>query len=498
MRLKIIAGNLAVVVLLGLVAYFTVRGQLRTKLSDQLESGIENDRALLERSFRLYAMEFLDRVVERANARQMRDIYGGLDLDSRRTRAYEAAEATHAWFGDPARGSRGAPDIVVVVDETGKAIARNGARNVMFGKALSSAMPALAGALKTGEPAHDVWLEDEQKKVLETSVAPIRSESGTVLGALVVGYDLSNGLAASEAKLLGRDVAFLVEGRVYSSSLDGSGSRDLTTFLFGGSAGASTKAALTGQVATTQPWRVALGGAEYTGLTSRLPMSPSLPVAFSVLGNRTSNAQLASVANVILIMLVLGGLLVVGYGFMIGTAIMRPIEEIEEGVLAVINGRTDLRLEIDSAELGGLAYRINQLLNVFTGTEEGTEDEQGKLSVPPAASHWKEAEFGDAPGAGAPAASSAAAAAEEVIDDPAVAAKLGAENEAAYGDRIYAEYCAAKQALGENVSNIPKDRFNQRLKGRGDTLVQKHGCRMVRFQVHTAANQVVLRPVLIR
>ncbi|HEX7477996.1 MAG TPA: MXAN_5187 C-terminal domain-containing protein [Polyangiales bacterium] len=499
MRLKIIAGNLGVVVLLGLVAYFTVSSQLRAQLSNELESDIDNQRVLFDRSFRLSALEFVDLVAGRAATRQMRDIFGGLDLDSRRTRAYEAAEAAHAWFGEPARGSRGAPDIVVVVDDTGKVLARDGARNVMFGKPLAQALPALAQALKTGEPAHDVWLEDEQNKVLQTAIAPIRGDAGNTLGALVVGYDLSNGLASSESKLLHRDIAFVVDGKVYSSSLDGPRGRELRDFLFGGSK-ATTQGVLGGQVAATAPWRVTLGGDDYTGVTARLPLAPSLPVGFAVLGDRTARTQLASTANVILIMLVLGALLVIGYGFAIGTSIMRPIEEIEEGILAVINGKTDLRLETDSAELGGLAFRINQLLNVFTGTEEASEDDQGKISVPPAASHWKEAEFSDSPGgagAAAPAAG-AAPAAEEVIDDPAVAAKLAAESESAYNDRVYREYAAAKQALGENVSNIPQDRFAQRLKGRADALVQKHGCRMVRFQVHTQNNQVVLRPVLIR
>jgi hypothetical protein len=210
--------------------------------------------------------------------------------------------------------------------------------------------------------------------------------------------------------------------------------------------------------------------------------------------------QLANTANVILIMMVVGGLLVIGYNVAIGTAIMRPIEAIEEGILAVINGKTDLRLETDSPELGGLAFRINQLLNVLTGTEEASEDEEGKISVPPSEGHWKDAEFSDgrAPAGAAPAASGGGGSAEDVVDDPALAAKLGNESEDDYNDRVYREYVAAKQALGENVASIPKDRFCQRLKGRGDALVQKHGCRMVRFQVDTVDNQVVLRPVLIR
>jgi hypothetical protein len=87
---------------------------------------------------------------------------------------------------------------------------------------------------------------------------------------------------------------------------------------------------------------------------------------------------------------------------------------------------------------------------------------------------------------------------DEVIDDPELASQLSAEDEDAYGDRVYQEYVRAKEQLGENVASIPKDRFTQRLKGRADALVQKHGCRMVRFQVSTVDAQVVLRPVLIR
>jgi len=172
---------------------------------------------------------------------------------------------------------------------------------------------------------------------------------------------------------------------------------------------------------------------------------------------------------------------------------MRPIEAIEEGVLAVINGRTDLRLETTSAELGGLAFRINQLLNVLTGTEETTSDAQGRVSLPPSAGAWKDAAFSD----GASASTAAAGNPDEPLVDEALSARLAAEDNGAYETRIYNEYVAAKQALGENVTNIPQDRFHQRLAGRATALAQKHGCRLVRFQVETAANQVVLRPVLI-
>ena len=79
-----------------------------------------------------------------------------------------------------------------------------------------------------------------------------------------------------------------------------------------------------------------------------------------------------------------------------------------------------------------------------------------------------------------------------------MATRLASEAEAAYEARVYKEYVAAKQAAGENVSNIPQDRFCQRLKGRGDALAKKHGVKAVRFQVQATGNQVVLRPVLLR
>lgn len=493
MRLKIIAGNLAVVLLLGLAAFLTVGGQLRRDLLGRLDAKIDSDRQLFERSFRLSALEFVELVTQRAAERQMRDVFGGLDQDSRRTRAYEAAQATAVWLTDPARGERGGPDIVVLVDESGTAIARNGARNVMFGKPMLPQIAGLASVLRDGRPVHDVWVEEQEQKLLQTAIAPIRAESGAILGALVVAFDLGNGVATREGKMLDRDIAFLVDGKVYSSSLESNSARDLRGFLFGPNVG-STNRVLGGQVRVSERWTGMFAAKEYIGLTARLPMTPSHPVAFAVLGNRAAQVAVVSVVNVVLLLTALGSILVILYGFIIGNAIMRPIEQIEEGVLAVINGRTDLRLEIESAELGGLAFRLNQLLNVVTGTAEGTDDEQGRVSVAPSAADWKDAAFNDA----APASTQAALNPDDPIDDPALSARLAAEDEASYGRRVYGEYATAKQGLGENIANIPIDRFLQRLSGRGAALAQKHACRMVRFQVETRDDQVMLRPVLIR
>lgn len=509
MRLKIIAGNLAVVLLLGISAYVMISGEVRTDLVQRADSRLAGDRVLFERSYKLSAREFLSLVEARAGMDGLRSVFSGLDESSRRTRAYDAAEGTQAWLSDPARGDWGTPDIVIVADETGRALARNGARNVMFGKSLMRSIPALSRALRTGRPVHDIWVEKQEQKVLQTAVAPVMGPSGSVLGALIVGYDLSNGVAKREADLLGREVAFVVAGRVYSSSLAGHGSKTLGEQLFG-ALKSDTEAVLSGENVASRVWSFRLGGADFGGVLARLPMSSDLPVAFAVLANRTEAASPASAADIVLIMMLLASVMVSSYGFVLGSSLVRPIEAIEEGILAIINGRTDLRLETDSAELGGLAYRINQLLNVFTGTEEdlgdsvsgqdtwGASSEATGESAPSPEQSPSPALPSGATATEARQGPSAAGGADEVVDDPEIAAQISAESEADYGARVYQAYVAAKEELGENVSNIPQERFLQRLAGRATALAKKHSCSSVRFQVHTRNKQVVLRPVLIR
>ena len=502
MRLKIIAGNLVAVLLLGLVSYFVVRSDLELQLSNRVSGQIGNDQALLDRSLRILALDFVSQVKQRAGDADVKLVFTALDEEGRRTRAFEATERSSAWLGDPARGSRGRPDIVVITDDSGKVLARNADRNRMYGSRLDTALPAVSGTLRDGESRHDVWKKVDEGKVLEVAAAPIRSEEGTIVGTLVVGYDLSNGLAQSEGKTLGgRDVAFLADGKVYSSSFTENVAKQLRAYLFGDAAAATT-AAMNG--AASGAWKAKLGDSDYVGVLAPLPMAGTSKVAYAVLANRTDAVRVvAESTDTVILLTVIFALVVLGYGFMIGNSIVKPIEEIEEGVLAVINGNTDLRLDTNNADYGGLAYRINQLLNVFTGVSEGDgEDDQGRVSNVHQEA-WKDSAFSDGGAAGGAAGASApagagAGAAGEAIDDPALAAKLSAEPEEAYYKRVFAEYVAAKKAAGESVANIPEDRFTQRLKGNEQALVKKHGCKAVRFQVQKSGGQVSLQPVLIR
>src|SRR5205085_3371284 len=88
---------------------------------------------------------------------------------------------------------------------------------------------------------------------------------------------------------------------------------------------------------------------------------------------------------------VLGVLLVIVAGWLLGNYITRPIATLEEGLLAILNGQADKRFELDHAELGGLGFRIDQLLNELMGVEEDTSDAEGRMSRSPNQAHFTDA-----------------------------------------------------------------------------------------------------------
>jgi hypothetical protein len=77
-------------------------------------------------------------------------------------------------------------------------------------------------------------------------------------------------------------------------------------------------------------------------------------------------------------------------GVLIGNYMSQPISELEDGLLAIINGQSDLRFQIEHDVLGGLVFRINSLLNAMTGVPEDTTDDQGRPSKAPSAADFQE------------------------------------------------------------------------------------------------------------
>jgi hypothetical protein len=184
--------------------------------------------------------------------------------------------------------------------------------------------------------------------------------------------------------------------------------------------------------------------------------------------------------------LALGVLLVVVAGWLLGNYITRPIDSLEEGLLAILNGQTDKRFELDHAELGGLAFRIDQLLNQLMGVEEDTTDAEGRVSMAPSAANFTDALAVDD--------KRMTQQQGEGTMDPEAIRRLSQEPPGQYYGRIYREYISAKKALGEATDHIAEQAFAARIQAMEQEAAQKYG-RPVRYQVQSRAKEVVLLAV---
>jgi hypothetical protein len=483
MRLKLIAGNLIIVLLVGVGSYLVVRTQLYAELVRELKDGIGDDSELFGRSWRADGARLAEGVAKRASSKSVRTVFTASGEANRRRRAYDAAQDVSQWFGNPARGRNERPHIVAVIDETGRVIARDTDPNRMFGEPLLGQIPALRGLFKRGGSRYGVWLHND--KLLQIGVAAVRNEEGGVVGALLVGYDLSNGYAKQEARLLGHELLFITPEGVYSTSTAVDVRDAVEKALYAPPLDVQTTAALQGK--PTLPWAAELLGAPYVGMTAALPMARGAQAGYVMLAHQGKHTEIVSLADMILWLTLLGLLGVGIYGYIMANNIMEPIEQMEDDLLAVINGRGDVRLEVETPELGGLSYRINQLINLFTGVAE--EDDEGRAVT--SSGGWEAVSI-TGPGSSA----RASVVGSDEANDPEAEA-LGAIPEAEYYAQLYADYVAAKQAIGEDVSNVPEARFVERIRGNAEHLMTKHGAKMVRFRVETIGGQVNLAPVVI-
>ena len=159
----------------------------------------------------------------------------------------------------------------------------------------------------------------------------------------------------------------------------------------------------------------------------------------------------------------MGIILVIVGGWLLGNYITRPINMLEEGLLAILNGQADKRFELDHAELGGLAFRIDQLLNQLMGVEEDTTDAEGRVSQAPSAAHFNDALAVDDKRAA------------ERASIPTRSRSSPPRPPAQYYARIYREYIAAKRQLGEPTDHITEQAFATRIQGMEDEASQKYG-----------------------
>jgi hypothetical protein len=476
MRWKIIIVNAGIVIVVAVLTYVLLATSLKDVVANQAERKREVAQALRAANSQL-ALDALrmERWLEgNASAPSVHAVFAGSTADVRSEAATaEANRLRDAAVTEPTFVKM-VPSLVLFVDAQGVAIGRNGSA-LMRGDNMAAAYPSLGESLKSGHTSSAIWLDHKRQEQMLASYAPVRGDNGAVIGALVVGTPLNDERLTRTSDLTsGHNLLLEVVGDTSEIVADSGAPADIVA------------AAGQPNVATAAKQALASGGVVTVDATAGGQLFGAIPLDGYY--GQTKGVIIAAVPASLVDSLGgllwpvfavagLGLLLVIVGGVLLGNYISGPISELEDGLLAIINGNSDLRFQLEHEELGGLVFRINSLLNALMGVAEDTTDEHGRPSQGPSARDFQEALSVDET--------------SSATIDPNAAAALAAENADQYYRRLYNEYIAAKRQIGEPVDHITFDAFVGRIRSSEAETSQKQG-RPVRYQVQVRGNAVVL------
>ncbi len=367
MRWKIILVNGGIVLVLSLVTFFMLRTSLASVTANPQEQRGELERSLIAAGARLTLDSLVTErwLARKAESDEVRGVFEAGTPEARSDSATSVANTLRdAAVGDAAF-ARMAPSLVLFVDREGVGVGRNGSE-LMRGDKVGEVYPSLSSALSSGTTASGLWVNRDRHDQLLASYAPVRSSSGEIVGAVVLGTPLNDDRLSLTSQATSGNSLALVVGEAASPVAVGGGRQ--ISFQSAGM-GAAVAGARAGALTHVPGERAGM-------LFAATPLK-----AFGTAAVLVGAAPASKIPNVDKILWpvfavgFLGLFLVVTGGFMLGNYVSKPISEIEEGLLLIINGQQDLRFDLEHDELGGLTSRINGLLNSVLGVPESEEEE---------------------------------------------------------------------------------------------------------------------------
>jgi hypothetical protein len=476
MRGKIIAVFTIVVLLVGGLAF----GLMRASLGD-LSNREETARAVTAAvtHLELEALRIERWLASQAATRpSLRQPFDAGTADARSKTATEAADELNEAAKRDRVFATVVPALVVVVDAKGLVLGRNGSA-LMRGQQLNERYPAMLETIKGGHTGSDVWLSPAHNEQLLASYAPIRDGEGAIVGAVAIGTPLSDERLAQTAELTSGSMLFAacpVGDKVELVAKSSGADPELPAALRSDAATGAVRQALE-----------AAGVVDLAGVPKGFFGSARRLAGYG--DGKRAVVMAATRAQVIgsfetlvwpaLVAIVLGIVLTIGGAYLLDSYMSRPISDLEDGLLAIINGQREIRFELEHAVLGGLVFRINSLLNELLGVTEDNTDDQGRVSVAPSSQAFTDALNVDE--------RIASQSAEEVAD----AAALRDEEADSYYRRLFDEYREAKRSLGDPVDHVTLGAFSRRIRTSEQQLTTKHG-KPYRFQIKVEDKEVVL------
>ncbi len=481
MRIKIIAVNALIVALASLLSFLLVRSSIGSATSnkDQLTAEAQNDVNGAAGRLQLDGLRAERWLAAAANEQATQDALTKASPSARGDASTKRCDDLVSKMKSAPVFERNVPTLVALVDANGRIVGRNSS-NLNRGDDMASTCPGLKATLATGQSGSDVWAERDRYLA---SYVVVRDEQGRVIGALVIGRPLNDTLSRVSEATTGRALIVVVPK---GDGFEIVGHSQTVAAMLDESVKGASKEMLKNALAHQQTDNVRDGDLLVAG--SPLPAFDDGRRALLVAAAPAALIQDPTGLAMLPIFgaMAVGIVLVIVAGWLLGNYLTRPINMLEEGLLAILNGQTDKRFELDHAELGGLAFRIDQLLNQLMGVEEDTTDDEGRVSMAPNAANFTDALAVDDKRMMQPQS--------EITMDPESIRVLAGEPASQYYARIYREYIAAKRAIGEATDHITEQAFAARIQGMEQESAQKYG-RPVRYQVQARNKEVVLLAV---
>jgi hypothetical protein len=390
------------------------------------------------------------------------------------------------------------PDLFEVVDAQGVGVA-SATDHDAFGPANANVIkdfPSLAVAVQQGHVLQDVWMVKGWP--MSVGAVPIKHDGQTV-GAVILGYQLSGGEARRDQRLVTTEVAYFVGDRIReSSTLNASAERELSDQF----ARSKLYELATGPA---RPVEITLNGDHWQGYVAGFEGKPTEQRA-GVFVFTNADRMLREARSVLVMIPIAGGL---GFLLSLGLVLlffrrhMEPYEEIDQGVLEIINGNLDYWFDVPGK---GLAHTMSQNLNIMVCGLSGRplpEDDEA-----PEGEHWAEermfieeidpSEFHARPINAANAQQPQLAVpgdAHSGMGYPPDILRLVREADETYKRRLFKEYTDALRTRGEPVQGISFEKFIAKLESNATALRTKYQCSRVRFLVVDSDGKVTLKPI---
>lgn len=380
--------NSAILIIVGLLSFVLLRVGLEDALANRIQRRSDAERAVRSANMQLELDSLrLERwLAARAAEEAMSEVFAGGTLQARsETASLQAKRLRDAAMQSPALSTLSIP-IVLFVDARGIVIGRNDSSQ-MRGEDLGRAYPSLVRALARGQTSSQVWLNRQRSEQLLVSYAPVRGEGGSVLGIVVAGMPLNDErLSLISQATSGQALTVAVAGEASSVEVIAQGTLSGQRGLF---EGIRQHAVLARAAASLRAGRAIFDDADAVYAAEPLAGYDSSSVLLVAALSQSLVPSVAGLLWPLFAVTSLGIILVVAGGIFLGNYLSEPISELEEGLLSVINGRTNHRFHIEHPDLGGLVFRLNSLLNTLMGVPD--IDADGRTSVPPGA-RYREAE----------------------------------------------------------------------------------------------------------